>query len=81
MLVGKHMSHRARPRPCWLPCQPPFQHPQVTGSPCVQLPAWASCPAGPRRCLVDSPWRALAPPAGPDIQGFLGQLEGEDRSQ
>ena len=45
---------------CWLRCQPPFQHPCSTGSPSFQLPAWASCFAGPGRCLAD-PSSGLSP--------------------
>lgn len=48
MLMSQHVSYSVCPRPCWLPCQPPFQHPCSTSCPYFQLPAWASCFAGPR---------------------------------
>lgn len=83
MLVGKHVSHRARPLLALL-ASLPASFPAPSGdwlpvSPTACLGLLSCWP--PRRCLVDPPWRALAPPAGPDIQGFLGRLEGEDRSQ
>lgn len=62
-------------------CQPPFQHLWVTDSLCFQLPAQASCPADPRQCPLDPPWKGLALPAGPDMQDFQGLLEGKARSQ
>ena len=54
---------------CWLRCRPPFQHPCSTGSPYSQLPAWASCFAGPGRCLADPP--SGLSPGNPPPQAWL----------
>lgn len=43
-------------------------------------PGQASCPAGPEQCLADLPGET-SPTSWADMQGFLGLLEGERRSQ